>query len=411
MAIPSLLHKCYAFDAAQKSRQEGTYPFFKPIEQFVDSHVVINGRSMFMAGSNNYLGLAVDPRVKEAASAAALKYGSSCSGSRFMNGTLDLHLQLEERIAQFTGKEAALCFTTGYQANLGAVSALIGRGDHVFIDKYSHASIFDGVFLASGLLKQPVMHRYAHNDMKDLEKKLQSLPYETPKIIMTDGVFSMEGCIADLPALRRLADTYNAVLYLDEAHAYGVIGQTGRGSEEYFNYTALADIVMCTFSKAFGSIGGFIAGKFEVIDYIQHAARSMIFSASMPPANIMAALTALNIIEQEPERINRLQEIGVKMINGFRDIGYDVGTTQTPIVPLIIRDNEKTFEVWNRLFSRDVYVNPVISPAVPPNKALLRTSYMAIQHDQELDWVLGVAEEVGKEAGVLSGAAMELPGN
>lgn len=401
MAIPSLLHKCYAFDLAEKSRQEGTYPFFRPIQGFSGSHVIIDGQRLFMAGSNNYLGLAVDPRVQKAASDAAMKYGSSCSGSRFMNGTLDLHEELEERIATFTGKQAALCFTTGYQANLGAVSALLGRGDHVFIDKSSHASIFDGIFLATGLTKQINMHRYAHNDIEDLERKLQRVPLEENKIIVTDGVFSMEGTIADLPGLRRLADTYNAVLYLDEAHAYGVIGDHGKGTEEYYGYQAVADIVMCTFSKSFGSIGGFIAGSFEVIDFIKHASRALIFSASMPPANIYSALTSLNIIEQEPERVRRLQTIAAKMIKGFREIGFTIGNTKTPIVPLIIGDNDKTFAFWGELFKKNIYVNPVISPAVPPNMALIRTSYMAIHEDRDLDHFLEVAEAEAKKLGIL----------
>ena len=401
MAIPSLFDKCYQFTAAEDSRKAGSYPFFKPIERFSGSHVIVEGRELLMAGSNNYLGLAVDERVKQAACRAAIEYGSSCSGSRFMNGTLDLHENLEKRIAAFTRKEAALCFTTGYQANLGAVSALLGRGDHVFIDKSSHASIFDGLFLATGMMKQVNMHRYAHNDMADLERKLAEVPLKENKIILTDGVFSMEGCIADLPSLRRLADTYNAVLYLDEAHAYGVIGKTGRGTEEYYDYAAEADIIMCTFSKSFGSIGGFIAGDFKVIDYIKHFSRALIFSASMPPANILAAQTSLDIIENEPERVQKLQQIAKKMINGFSSMGFNILKTTTPIIPLVIGNDEKCFEFWHRLFENNIYVNPVISPAVPPNMALLRTSYMAIHQDDELDHFLEVAERVGKDLGVI----------
>ncbi len=397
MAIPSLLNKCYAFTEAEESRQSGAYPFFRPIEGFSGSHVIIEGKRLFMAGSNNYLGLAVDDRVKKAAAQAVLDYGSSCSGSRFMNGSLDLHENLEKRIAAFTKKEAALCFTTGYQANLGAVQALLGRGDHVFIDKSSHASIFDGLFLATGMMKQVNMHRYGHCDMEDLENKLKRLPLETNKIIVTDGVFSMEGTIADLPTLRTLADKYNAVLYLDEAHAYGVIGKTGRGTEEHYNYQASADIIMCTFSKSFGSIGGFIAGSFEVIDFIKHFSRPLMFSASMPPANIVAAQTALDIVESEPFRVQRLQEVAAKMIKGFTDIGFNIGHTQTPIIPIIIGDNERTFEFWHRLFEENIYVNPVISPAVPPNMALLRTSYMAIHKDEDLDKFLNIAEHLGRK--------------
>lgn len=294
-----------------------------------------------MAGSNNYLGLASDSRMIEASIKAARDYGTSCSGSRFMNGTLTLHEELEERLAAFVGKEDALCFTTGYQTNLGAISTMVGRGDHIITDKFNHASIMDGIFLTSGINKSVEIHRYRHNNFEDLEKILKSIPEESAKLIVTDGVFSMEGDIVNLPEMKKLAEKYGAGLYLDEAHALGVLGKTGRGTMEHFGDTGLADLVMCTFSKSFGSIGGFVAGDSKVIDYIKHFARPLIFSASMPPANLAAASTALDIIEEEPERIQRLQEIGRKMVKGFSDLGFDTGTSVTPIVPLVIGDNEK----------------------------------------------------------------------
>jgi 8-amino-7-oxononanoate synthase len=396
-----IFDKCHAFKDAEEARQTGIYPFFKPIGKAQGTKVYIEGREMLMAGSNNYLGLAHDPRMEEAAAQAVKKYGTSCSGSRFMNGTLDLHEELESQLAEYVGKDAAVCFTTGYQTNLGAISSLVGRGEHVISDKLNHASIMDGIFMATGVHKNINLHRYKHNNMRDLEEVLSKIPAEEPKLIVTDGVFSMEGDIVNLPELKRLADEYRAGIFLDEAHAIGVVGETGRGTGEHFGNHQLADLVMCTFSKSFGSIGGFVAGDAPVIDYIKHFSRPLIFSASMPPGNLAAAMKALEIIKNEPERVSRLQEIAWKMINGFRSIGYDVGKPETPIVPLIIGDNDKTFQLWKALYERGVYVNPVISPAVPPNRALIRTSYMAIHQDEELDFFLEVAEEEGKRLGII----------
>jgi 8-amino-7-oxononanoate synthase len=389
MAPASILQKCFDYTRAADARANGIYPYFCPIEEARGSKVIIEGRELIMAGSNNYLGLAGDPRMKEKAAEALAHYGTSCSGSRFMNGTLALHEELEARLAAFVGREAALCYTTGYQTNLGTISALVGKGDHVISDKYNHASIMDGVFLTCGLNKTVAVHRYKHNSMNEA------------KLVVTDGVFSMEGDIVDLPALHEIANRYNAAVYLDEAHAIGVIGETGRGTCEYYNDRSLADVIMCTFSKSFGSIGGFIAGDAPVIDYVKHHARSLIFSASMPPSNLGAAIAALEIMEQEPERVARLQAIADKMIKGFTALGFNVGTAETPIVPLIIGDNEKTFLFWKNLFERGVYVNPVISPAVPPNRSLIRTSYMAIHEDDELDTILEMAEEEGQKLGII----------
>ncbi len=396
-----IFEKCYNFDAADEVRKRGMYPYFRPIERIEGTRVTIEGRELIMAGSNNYLGLAFDPRVQEASIKAVERYGTSCSGSRFMNGTLELHQELERRIAKFTGQPAALCFTTGYQTNLGAISALIGKNEHVITDKYNHASIMDGIFLATGIQKTIDVHRFKHNNMEELEKILSGIPYDEPKLIVTDGVFSMEGDIVKLPHMQKLADTYNAGIYLDEAHAIGVLGKTGRGTTEHFGDKNLADVIMCTFSKSFGSIGGFIAGEERVIDFVKHTARPMLFSASMPPANIAAVMASLEIIEKEPERVHRLQDIGRKMVKEFKSLGFDVGTAETPIVPLVIGETEKTFLFWKALFEAGVYVNPVISPAVPPNRSLLRTSYMAIHTDSELDKILSVSKDVGKRLGVI----------
>lgn len=397
-----IFDKCHAFTAAAEVRASGLYPFFKPIGRSEGTKVYIDGREMLMLGSNNYLGLANDHRMKEAAEAAAQRYGTSCSGSRFMNGTLDLHEELEHRLARFVQKPAALCFTTGYQTNLGALSAMLNRGEHVIVDKYDHASIMDGIFLADGMKSQINLHRFKHNNLDDLEKVLRHIPLDEPKLIVVDGVFSMEGDIAPLPEIRKLADTYQAGVYLDEAHAIGVVGASGRGTcEHHGNDPSLCDLLMCTFSKSFGSIGGFIAGEEAVIDYIKHFARPLIFSASMPPSNIAATMKALDIIETEPERVHRLQRNARRLIDGFSALGFNVGTSETPIVPLIIGDNEKTFLLWKRSFERGVYVNPVVSPAVPPQRALLRTSCMAIHSDLELDTAIGIIGQEAKKLGII----------
>ncbi len=391
----SFFDKCFAFKDVAYAKQLGLYPFFRPIAKNTGPRVFIEGREFIMAGSNNYLGLAQDPRVQEAAQEAIRKYGVSCSGSRFMNGTLTLHEALEERLAHFTGQEAALCFTTGYQTNLGALSGLVGKGEHVLTDKYSHASIMDALLLAQGRERNFRIHRYKHNDMRDLEIKLQGIPRDQAKLIVTDGVFSMEGDIANLPQIDTLAKAYNAGIYLDEAHAIGVIGDRGRGTVEHYACRAQADVVMCTFSKSFGSIGGFVAGNSQIIDYIRHFARSLIFSASMPPASLGAVIKSLSIIEQEPERIWRLQAIAARMKKGFHEMGFNIGKAETPIVPLIIGDLEKMLLLWKKLYSRGVYVNPVIPPAVPPGRALIRTSFMATHSDEDLDRILDI---VGQEA-------------
>ncbi len=398
--IPSIFHKCLQFTEAADARSAGIYPYFKPITRSQGSKVFIGGRELLMMGSNNYLGLANDPRLKEAAEDVVERYGTSCSGSRFMNGTLDLHEDLERKLADFVGKEAAICFSTGYQTNLGALSALLGKGDHVISDKFNHASILDGIFLADGTKKKVTLHRYKHNNTEDLERILKHLPPEAPKLIVMDGVFSMEGDIAVLPRIMELAEAYKAGVYIDEAHAIGVVGKTGKGTAEHYGIQQ-PDLVMCTFSKSFGSIGGFVAGSAVMMDYIQHFARSLIFSASMPPANIAAVMKALDIMKQEPERITALQENAKKLKEGFSSIGFNTGHSETAIIPLVISDNQKTFLFWKALFDRDIYVNPVIHPAVPPNRSLIRCSCMSIHTDAELDRFLQVSLEEGKKLGII----------
>ena len=396
-----IFDKCSGFTAARDARERGVYPFFKPITENKGSRVVMDGRELIMVGSNNYLGLSWHPRVKEAAIEATQKYGTTCSGSRYANGTFALHEELEELLAHYADRQSSLVFTTGYQTNLGAISALMGRNEHVFSDRYNHASIMDGVFLSSGLRGQVKVHRYFHNNPADLEKALSSVPIEEPKMIVTDGVFSMEGDIARLPELKQLADTYRARLYVDDAHAMGVIGETGRGTEQHYGLNDCADLTMCTFSKSFASLGGFVAGSDEVIDYIKHFARPLIFSASMPPAAIASVREALRIMENEPQRVQRLQTIAQKMLAGFKSLGFDVGVAETPIIPLVIGDPEKTFLFWNLLYENGVYANPVVSPAVPPDRSLIRTSYMAIHTDSELDQVLEITGNAGKKLGII----------
>jgi 8-amino-7-oxononanoate synthase len=397
-----IFSKCYSFKEAAHFRENGLYPYFIPIEENRGTKVVMRGRELIMIGSNNYLGLSWDPRVQEASKQAIDKYGTSCSGSRFINGTLVLHEELEEKLARFVRKEAALCFTTGYQTNLGAVSAVVTRGEHIFSDRYNHASITDAVFLASGMTNKGIQHfRYHHNNPRHLEKVLDESDADTPKLIVTDGVFSMEGDIVKLPEIKKIADSHNARIYLDEAHSLGVIGDTGRGTEEYYGIQDVADLVMGTFSKSFGSIGGFVAGDAVVIDYVKHFARPLIFSASMPPANIAAVMTSLKIMETEPEHTRRLQRIAASMIEGFKSLGFDTGCAETAVIPLIIGDNDKTFMFWKALFENGVYTNPVVSPAVPPDRSLIRTSYMSIHTDIELEQVLEIAAREGKKLGII----------
>ena len=397
-----IFEKCYGFKEAQAARESGYYPYFIPIEENWGSKVKMRGREVIMCGSNNYLGLAQDPRVQEAAQKAIEKYGTTCSGSRLINGTFLLHEELEHQLARFVGRETALCFTTGYLANLGSISALLGRRDHILSDRYNHASIVDGIMLSIGLSGCTInLHRYQHNNSEALEKALAAISDQEARLIVTDGVFSMEGDIVKLPEMKRIADKYKARIYLDEAHALGVIGATGRGTEEHYGLGKCADLLMGTFSKSFGAIGGFVAGEEVVIDYIKHFARPLIFTASMPPPMIAAVKATLEIMEKEPEHTKRLQTIATMMVREFKTLGFDVGVAETPIIPLVIGDIEKTFTFWKVLFDNGVYANPVISPAVPPDRSMLRTSYMAIHKDEELDQVLQICKKAGKQLGII----------
>ncbi len=390
-----IFDKCFQYTTARDAIEQGFYPYFIPLDENEGTEVIYNGHRLIMCGSNNYLGLTTHPKIKEAACAAIDRYGTSCTGSRFLNGTLSLHENLERELAAWVGKEAALVFSTGMQTNLGAVSALLGRSDIVILDKDDHASIVDGARLGYGKIE-----RYRHNDMEHLEKVLQSLPAEAGKLIVVDGLFSMEGDLAPLPELAPLAKKYGARLMVDDAHAMGVLGG-GRGTAAHFGMTEDVDLIMSTFSKSFASLGGFVAGDAEVIDYIKHHARSLIFSASIPASNAIAALTALHVMQEEPERVERVNKIGDKMRKAYSDLGFNIGRSVTPVIPIIIGDDERTFLTWKMLFENGVFVNPVISPAVSAGHQLLRTSYMATHTDEQLDHVIEVFKKVGKEVGLI----------
>jgi 8-amino-7-oxononanoate synthase len=371
--------------------ERGYYFYFRKLESPQDAEVVVNGKRVIMIGSNNYLGLTNHPRVKQAAIRAIEKFGSGCAGSRFLNGTLEIHVELEEKLARFFRKEAALVFATGYQTNLGAISTLVGRNDVAIIDKYDHASIIDGCRLSFGQVK-----KYRHNDMKDLERTLEGIKGKG-RLIVVDGVFSMEGDIADLPNIVKLAKTYGARVMVDDAHGVGVLGEGGRGTAEHFGLEHEIDLIMGTYSKSLAAIGGFVVGAQDVINYIKHTGRSMIFSASLPPALVASVSEALDIIEEQPQLRTQLWKNTHRMLKGYKELGYDTGTSETPIVPVIIKDNWKTYEMCKRLFEEGVFVNPVISPAVPPGRELLRTSYMATHTEGQLTRVLEAFQKVGKE--------------
>ncbi|MHB1449456.1 MAG: aminotransferase class I/II-fold pyridoxal phosphate-dependent enzyme [Bellilinea sp.] len=390
-----IFSKCSEFTQAKEAMAQGMYPYFIPLDENEGTEVVYHGQRLIMCGSNNYLGLTTHPRVKQAACEAIDRYGTSCTGSRFLNGTLSLHHQLEHELAEWVGKEAALVFSTGMQVNLGAISAIVGRGDYVILDKDDHASIVDGARLGYGKIE-----RYVHNDMDHLERVLQSLPADSGKLIVVDGLFSMEGDIANLPGIVPLAKKYGARLMVDDAHAMGVLGG-GRGTAAHFGITEGVDLIMSTFSKSFASLGGFVAGDENVIHYIKHFARSLIFSASIPASNTVAALTSLQIMREEPERIARVNAIGDRMRKAYTQLGFNIGHSVTPIVPIQIGDNDLTFMMWKRLFENGVFVNPVISPAVAPGHQLLRTSYMATHTDDQLDRVVSTFDKVGHELGLI----------
>jgi 8-amino-7-oxononanoate synthase len=390
-----LFSKAYNYETARQARAGGYYPYFIPLDRNEGSEVVYQGRRIIMCGSNNYLGLTTHPKVREAAIEAIKKYGTSCTGSRFLNGNMTIIEDLEEKLAKWVGKEAALVFSTGMQVNLGTISALVGKRDIVILDKEDHASIVDGAILSGGKIE-----RYRHNDMTHLERVLKSLPEEPGKLLVVDGLFSMEGDIAPLPEIVPLCKKYNVRLMVDDAHAMGVLGG-GRGTAAHFGMTDEVDLIMSTFSKSFASIGGFVAGEFEVIDYVKHHARSLIFSAAIPPANTATVLAALEVMEEQPELVEQLERNAKFMREGFKQLGFDTGHSESPIIPIIIGDDALTFKTWADLFENGVFVNPVISPATAPGHQLLRTSYMASHTQDQLEKVLEIFEKVGKQNGLI----------
>lgn len=387
-----LFEKCHRYDVAERVRNAGVYSFFRVIESAQDPEVVCDGRRMIMLGSNNYLGLTNDPRVKEAAIDAIRKYGSGCAGSRFLNGTLDLHVLLEERLARFMRKDAAVTFATGYQVNLGAISCLVGKGDVVYLDKQDHACIIDGARLSFGEVR-----KFKHNDARDLARQMKNDTAARGRLIVVDGVFSMEGDIAPLPEIVAAARECDAAIMVDDAHGIGVLGPTGRGTAEHYGIEDDVDLVMGTFSKSMASVGGFIAGDETVIDYIKHRARTLIFSAAPPPASVAAALATVEIMEREPERRTKLWENARFFSEGLRSMGLDTAGSETPVVPVVVGEDDAALAMVQRLHDEGVFVNCVLSPATPPGRALIRTSLMATHTRDQLTRALEAIEKVAKE--------------
>jgi len=382
-----------AFKDATAIKERGLYPYFRAIESGQDTEVVIDGKKVLMFGSNSYLGLTNHPKIKEAAKQAIDKYGTGCAGSRFLNGTLDIHIELERRLAAYVGKEAAVLFSTGFQVNLGVISCLLDRNDYLILDEYDHASIIDGSRLSfSRSIK------YAHNDMDDLRKKLSRLPEDAAKLIVADGIFSMEGDLVKLPEIVKIAEEFGANIMMDDAHSLGVIGLNGSGTASHFGLTDQVDLIMGTFSKSLASLGGFIAGTEETIEYVKHRARSLMFSASMPPSAVASVIAALDIIESEPERIDQLWANTNYAKKLLLEAGFDIGHTDSPIIPVYVRDNDKTFLITNILSNNGIFVNPVVSPAVPSDASLIRFSLMAThtfeQIEEAVDKIAAAAKEV-----------------
>lgn len=395
-----VFEKCRSFTRADEIKAAGYYPYFRPIEENEGPVVKIEGRKIIMAGSNNYLGLTADPRVKAAAIKAIEKYGTGCSGSRYLTGTLNLHIELEERFAAFFKKEACLLFSTGYQTAQGIIPTLVQKGDYVISDRDNHACIVAGNLMAKGAFAEFV--RFKHNDMGDLERVLSKLPAGGGKLVVTDGVFSTTGTIVDLPNLVQVAKKYNARILVDDAHAVGVIGKGGRGTASHFNLEHDVDMTMGTFSKTFASLGGFVVADRAVINYIKHMSPALIFSASPTAASVAAALAALDILEKEPERIDRLIANADKMRKGFKAMGFRVIDSETAIVPVIVGDDLNTFKFWRALFDAGVFVNAFISPGVPNGMQMMRTSYMATHEDHHLDTILDTFGTIGKQLGLIN---------
>ncbi|HEX6982589.1 MAG TPA: aminotransferase class I/II-fold pyridoxal phosphate-dependent enzyme [Balneolaceae bacterium] len=391
-----IFSKAYDFTKADEVKAQGLYPYFKPLQATDGTTVQFDGREVIMAGSNNYLGLTNDPRVVKAAQDVIKVYGTGCTGSRYLNGTLDLHLELEEKLADFMRKDSCVLFSTGYQTNEGAIQTIADRKDIIFSDKDNHACIVTGTLVSNATTK-----RFQHDNMEQLEKLLERADKEAGKIIISDGVFSMSGTIAKIPELVRLKKKYGARLYLDDAHAIGVVGESGRGSASTFDLMDEVDLISGTFSKSFASLGGFLVGDKEVIEYIRHHSPAHIFSASMPPANVATVLKALEILKEETWRLERLKEISDYMRTSLRDMGFNVWSSQTPIIPVVIGEMVECFQFWKGLFEAGVYVNAVVPPGVPKGQSLVRTSYMATHTDDHLDRILEAFRKVGIEQGII----------
>jgi 8-amino-7-oxononanoate synthase len=396
LKIPNLFDKCEAFTRADELKACGLYPYMRVIESGQDTEVLVGGRRMLMLGSNAYLELTTHPYVKERSAAALQQYGTGCAGSRFLNGTLPIHLELERRLAALVGKEAALVFPTGFQTNTGVVASLVHQGEFVVVDKYIHACILDGCALSPGTLV-----RYNHNDMKDLEEKLGKLPANAAKLIITDGIFSMEGDICDLPTIVKLARRHHAQIMIDDAHGIGVLGPGGRGTAAHFGLTAEVDLIMGTFSKSLAAIGGFIAGSERVVNYLMHTARPFMFSASASPASVGAVLGALDVMEREPERFQRLWDNARFLKAGFQELGFDTGHSESPIIPILAGDWDTCLEVWRFLQEEGIFVNPVLPPAVPPGRCMLRISVTAGHTREQLARALEGFAKMGRHFGLI----------
>lgn len=392
-----LTKRVNAFTTPNDLREAGLYPYFRIIDSEQDTEVIIDGRTILMFGSNSYLGLTNHPKIKESAKKAVMKYGTGCAGSRFLNGTLDIHIQLEEKLADYLQREAVLLYSTGFQANLGAIAPLANRHDYILIDERVHASIIDATRLSYGKVL-----KFRHNDMNDLDEILDRLPAEPMKFIVVDGIFSMEGDIINLPEMVLIANKYNAVIVVDDAHAVGVIGELGIGTASHFGMNDKIDLQIGTFSKSLASLGGFIASSNDVIDYLKHTSRSLIFSASMTPASAASVITAIDIIQQEPERIDKLWENTNYTIRKLSELGFEIGNTESPIVPVYIRDNEKTFLFSKICFEYGLFVNPVVSPAVPSEESLIRFSLMATHTFEQIDRAIDIMYKNALVLGVLT---------
>ncbi|MBL7976038.1 MAG: pyridoxal phosphate-dependent aminotransferase family protein [Candidatus Kapabacteria bacterium] len=397
--MTDLFQRCREFTRADEVKAAGLYPYFRPIQENEGPVVMIEGRKIVMAGSNNYLGLTAHPHVRQAAINAIEKYGTGCSGSRYLTGTIDLHIELEERLAKYLGYESVLLFSTGYQTALGVISSLVTKGDYIISDKENHACIINGCMLAKGGFAE--FARYKHNDMDDLEKTLARIPDSAAKLVVTDGVFSVSGELVDLPRMVEVCEKYGARILVDDAHATGVVGVGGRGTASHFGLVDKTDMTMGTFSKTFASLGGFVGGPERVINYIKHHSPALIFSASPTPASVAAAMAALDILEQQPELVDKLISNADYMRAGFKAQGFNVYESRTGIVPVIVGDAEKAMYFWRKLYDKGVFVNAFIPPGVPPTMSMMRTSYMATHEKEHLDYILQVFGEIGKELGFI----------